>query len=404
MINKEEVSQEVILMYIVFATHSYWPHLDGVQMVNQYMAEGLVNAGHRVTILTSRLENYSQYEKHNGVEIYRFVHRSILKFNFGESKKFKKFLLKNREEIDVLIVVAAQSFAGEWALQVSNQLFCKKIMYMHGMKMEHVDIHKTKNLCHFMKEYILSLWSCCYFKCYWNKVLSFDAAIHLFERDSSFIYFRNHGFENNIVIKNGCDSILFKTVRNIEKKHTIKKIYHIKKRYFLCVANYNKNKNQKAALKAYYETNIENIDLIFVGSDRNEYFEELEKMNQKLEEKDKFRHSVKILYGISREDTISIIKDAYAIVLSSDSEYLPITILEGLAAGKPYISTNVGVVPLLPGGVIAHDNKELVYWMEYYAGHSEYVDKLGKIGREYAERELCIDDKVEQLKEVIFNL
>ena len=115
MINKEEVSQEVILMHIVFATHSYWPHLDGVQMVNQYMAEGLVNAGHRVTILTSRLENYSQYEKHNGVEIYRFVHRSVLKFNFGESKSLKNFLLKNREEIDVLIVVAAQSFAGEWA-------------------------------------------------------------------------------------------------------------------------------------------------------------------------------------------------------------------------------------------------------------------------------------------------
>ena len=58
-------------MHIVFVTHTYWPHLDGVQMVNQYMAEGLVNAGYRVTVLTSKLEGYNQYEMHNGVEIYR---------------------------------------------------------------------------------------------------------------------------------------------------------------------------------------------------------------------------------------------------------------------------------------------------------------------------------------------
>ena len=392
-------------MHIVFATHSYWPHLDGVQMVNQYMAEGLVKAGHRVTILTSRWEDYySQYEIHNGVEIYRFVHKSILKFNFGESEKFKSFLLKNREDIDVLIVVAAQSFAGEWVIQISSKLPCKKIMYMHGMKIERVNIHKTKNIYHFMKECVRTLWSCCYFKYYWNKITNFDAAIHLFEGDSSYDYFKKHGFQKNIVIKNGCNSVLFEPIKNINENCVIRKKYGIKSRYFLYVANFYKNKNQIAALRAYYKTNIENIDMIFVGSDKDEYFEKLEQMNQILEAEDRLKHNVKILYRISREDTISIIKNAYAIVLSSDSEYLPITILEGLAAGKPYISTNVGVVPLLPGGVIAHDNRELVYWMEYYAGHSEYVDKLGKIGREYAERELCIDDKVDQLKEVIFNL
>lgn len=392
-------------MHIVIATHSYWPHLDGVQMVNQYMAEGLVNAGHRVTILTSKWEDYySQYEIHNGVEIYRFVHKSILKFNFGESKKFKSFLLKNKEGIDVLIAVVAQSFAGEWVMQVSNKLPCEKIMYMHGMKMERVNIHKTKNIHHFMKEYVRTLWSYCYFKYYWNKIIGFDAAVHLFERDSSYNYFKKHGFQKNIVIKNGCSSVLFEPINNINENCVIRKRYNIKNRYFLCVANFYKNKNQITALRAYYKTNVENIDMVFVGSDKDEYFEKLHRTNQILEAEDRLRHNVKILYGISREDTISIIKNAYAIVLSSDSEYLPITILEGLAAGKPYISTNVGVVPLLPGGVIAHDNKEFVYWMEYYAKHSEYVDKLGKIGREYAERELCIDDKIEQLKELIFNL
>ncbi|MCI9594310.1 MAG: glycosyltransferase family 4 protein [Lachnospiraceae bacterium] len=388
-------------MHIVFVTHTYWPHLDGVQMVNQYMAEGLVNAGYRVTVLTSKLEGYNQYEMHNGVEIYRFIHKPILKFNFGESKKFKKFLLDNRTTIDILIVVAAQSFAGDWTMQVSSKLSCKKIMYMHGMKSEYVDIYKMKSICHFIRECMLSLWSCFYFKHYWNKVMDFDAAVHLFEKDSSYNYFKKHGFEKNIVIKNGCNSELFGEIKNNKENDLVRRKYDIRDKYFLYVANYSKNKNQKMALKAYYMAEIEGIAMVFVGCDKNGYFNELKNMNHVLAESDNEKHCVKIFCGISREDTLFMIKNAYAIVMSSDSEYLPISILEGLTARKPYISTNVGLISRLPGGVIIHNEKELVYWMEYFANHPNYVNKLGDLGKEYADKELHIDDKIEQLKEII---
>ena len=231
--------------------------------------------------------------------------------------------------------------------------------------------------------------------------MDFDAAVHLFEKDSSYNYFKKHGFEKNIVIKNGCNSELFGEIKNNKENDLVRRKYDIRDKYFLYVANYSKNKNQKMALKAYYMAEIEGIAMVFVGCDKNGYFNELKNMNQVLAESDNEKHCVKIFCGISREDTLFMIKNAYAIVMSSDSEYLPISILEGLTARKPYISTNVGLISRLPGGVIIHNEKELVYWMEYFANHPNYVNKLGDLGKEYADKELHIDDKIEQLKEII---
>lgn len=388
-------------MHVVFATHSYWPHQDGVQMVNQYLAEGLVRAGHKVTILTNRLDGYNEHDSHNGVEIYRFIHKLIFKFNFGESRKFKKFLLENEEDIDVLIVVGAQSFAGEWTMQISNKLSCKKIMYMHGMRSEYMDISRIKTVNHFFKESILTIWFRVYFKRYWHKIMEFDAAIHLFERDNSLIYFKKYGFNNNFVIKNSCDKTLFEEKKINKDLDRIKEKYEIRNKYFLSVANYGKNKNQKRAIKAYYDSETEDISLVFIGSERNKYFEELERLNFVMGENGKGTHEVKLLYGVSREDTVNLIKGAYAIVLSSDNEYFPVTILEGLAAGKPYISTNVGVVPQIPGGVIAHNDSEFAYWIEYFAKYPQFAEELKKIGKEYALRELYVEDKIQQLENII---
>ncbi len=402
--NDENNGKEYNHIHVVFATHSYWPHQDGVQMVNQYLAEGLVNAGYKVTILTSRLEGYNAYDRHNGVEIYRFIHKSILKLNFGESIKFKKFLLKNDSNIDALIVVGAQSFAGEWIMQISHRLSCRKIIYMHGMRSEHIDIYKIKTVEHFLKESILNLWFRAYFKYYWNKIMNFDVAIHLFERDNSFSYFKRHGFDKNFVIKNSCDKALFESKMDQKEIDRLIGQYEIKDKYFLSVANYGKNKNQKRAIEAYYDADIAEISMVFIGSEKNKYFEQLERLNSIMEERDKGEHEVKLLYSISRDDTLSLIRGAYAIILTSDNEYFPVTIVEGLAAGKPYISTNVGVIPQLPGGVIVHNDSELAYWMEYYANNPLFVEQMREIGKEYASTELYVEDKIEQLENIIMSI
>ena len=39
------------MLNIVFTAHTYYPNKDGVQMVTQYMAEGLAKLGHNVTVI-----------------------------------------------------------------------------------------------------------------------------------------------------------------------------------------------------------------------------------------------------------------------------------------------------------------------------------------------------------------
>ncbi len=63
------------------------------------------------------------------------------------------------------------------------------------------------------------------------------------------------------------------------------------------------------------------------------------------------------MYQIPREEIARFLKNAYAFVMTSKSEFYPIAIVEAMASGIPYISTDVGIVKFLPGGMITADNK-----------------------------------------------
>ena len=88
-------------------------------------------------------------------------------------------------------------------------------------------------------------------------------------------------------------------------------------------------------------------------------------------------------------------------MISSNYEYYPITIVESLAVGNPFISTDVGIVNLLPGGVIANTQQEISYWMEFFGQNEEYKMELGKAGRNYALKNLRIETKVKALEDII---
>ena len=218
--------------------------------------------------------------------------------------------------------------------------------------------------------------------------MKYNSAVHLFKNDTSYNYFIDKGYANNFVINNSCDDVFFdsKSASEVIEK------YGIVGEYFICVANYDNNKNQIEAYEAYVKSGV-NKSLVFVGSKENEYTKRFKSM---------IKHdNVKVLVGLPREDTISLIKNSYATILSSKSEYFPLTIVEGIAAGKPFICSNVGVIPMIPGGVIAHDSNEMSYWISYYSENQEYVESLGRIAFEYAERKLKKDKIINQFESII---
>lgn len=388
-------------MNIIIITWSYWPNKDGVQMVTQYQAEELVKLGHNVTVLTRKTdENSLGKEINNGVNIYRFLYKSKMKHEYGEKKELQEKVLELSQSSDVIMTVCVQCFAFTWISPILEQIKCRKVLMMHGMREEHLNWKKIHDKNHLIKELILTFYWKIFFKFQWNKIMKFDACCHLFKNDISYNYFCGHGFKNNYVLQNCCEEEFYMECEE-ENINKIRKKYDIREPFFILVANYGENKNQIEAIREFYKIKDKKFMLVCIGTKKNQYYEEVCKVNEKLSAEYHDRIKVKILEGISREDTRLLIRASYSSLLVSKNEYFPITIVESMAAGKPFISSEVGVVPMLPGGNIYHNTKELNYWLNYYIENPEYVKEMGMIAQKYAEKNLRILDKVRELEYIL---
>ncbi len=379
-------------MNIFFTVKSYWPAKGGVQTVTKYLAEGLADCGYNVFVITER-ENNLEYEFVNGVSVVRFNHKAFAKINTGDKKGFQKYILDNVKAEDVIISVCAQSFNSEWFFPIVDKVKAKKIMFMHGMRNNHVDLTKVYSLKSFLKESILVFYWNSYFRRYWKCINKFSSAIHLYENDSSYSYFVNHGFKNNYVIENCCEEAFFSS--NIDLCTPQK--YGINRRYFILVANYDDNKNQEFALSAYLLSKLSDIDIVFVGSKTNRYYYKLLNDIENVENNER----IHILASVCRKDTIQLIKNSFCCLLSSRSEYFPVSIIEGLASGIPFISTPVGVVTKMLGGKTAFSLADYAYWMRYLAEHQDYYDKLKVEAKTFALNQFVIREKISQLEKII---
>ena len=386
-------------MNILFTVHTYCPEKNGVQMVTQYLAEGLVKLGHKVTVVSPLKSGLDRNDCHNGVNIVRFVVKSKLKHFYGEKREFQNFMLEKDRKIDCVITVCSNTAFATWIYPIVDKLHCKKIMYQHGMYDGHLHLNKVHSFKRLVKQLLLTPYWEIYHRHYWNKIMKFDACVHLFDNDSSHKYFKEHGFENNVVIMNSCEPEMF--LEPTTKDKLVVEELGVKNKYFLYVANFCPRKDQMLALESFYKIDSQDFELVLVGSKDNDYLQSLLKRKQELDKEYNVNKDVKIFVGLTREKTVSLIRECYTCLMTSNNEYLPITIIEAMACGKPYISTNVGVVAKIPGGVIANEREDISYWLSYFIGHPKYVEDMGTIAKTYVRENMYIDDKVRQLEEII---
>lgn len=383
-------------MKIVVVVMSYYPHEGGVQTVTKYLAEGLARRGHDITIMTARKGDEAQEEVYHQVKMRRFDVSSFLKIiPKGETKAFKDALLSACEDADVLVNVCGNTPLAVLTYQVISQIKCRKILHQHGM----FDGKFHFQQCHTAKDYARMLlltpfWEL-FHRYYWGKISLFDACIHLFEDDSSHRYFKRRGFQHNHVVMNSCETLFFDGLTD----KTVPDKYHIRTPYYIYVANYSANKNQVRAVSAFMKSGCSNMELVLVGSSPNHYYSKV----RALIDASPCRDRIHLLAAIPREDTISLIKNAYASLLTSRSEYFPITLIEGMACGKPFISTDVGVVRNLPGGVVCKTDHELAYWLRYDQDHFSDVTQQGALASEFARSQCYLPHILDQVEAICKN-
>lgn len=381
-------------MKIVFTVYTYFPLKDGVQAITQSHAEGLVKKGHEVTVITTNHNNLEKYDIVNGVKIIRVDIETKHAIHRGNKSNYRQIIMRECEDCDVLINVCTQIVSTDWVFKILNELRCKKVLYMHGM----IDFKWKRNDFRTVKNIASKLWNSLRWGLYYlyipTQIKKYDLIINLHEFDKFTKFCKNKKINKYKIIENGINESEWE---NLDKKKTSDKDY------FICISNYIQGKNQEFVLKAFYRTKSCKSKLIFMGSSKTNYLYRLKNLKEKYDKLYGYRN-IEFLYDIDRALVPTYLDGAKGFLNGSIHEVFPMVIIEAMQSGIPFISTNVGCVSFLPGGIIVKDIEEMSYWIDMLEDNIEVANLLGRAGKVYVKSHLKQEYKLEQLEKYITNI
>ena len=372
-------------MKFLFTVASYYPIIGGVQVVTQNTAEELVKQGNEVTVLISRNRGIKELNELNGVKLKYYDLYTKKDKIVGNKEKYVSYLKDLCKDFDVLVNVSVHSALTDAILPHIQEFKCKTVLYLHGIyEFKWSEKDKSSPTRILSKLYYNSRRRLFYSKLY-KYAKNYDFIIHLSEEDISMKYMKKYGISQNTVIHNAAERAFFEPpVSECDEK------------YFLQVANYAEHKNQEYSLRAFYKSDCRDVKMVYVGSQKNSYYEYLVDLNSKLAQEYGER-KVEFQVGISRSDTIEMFKHASAIILSSRVEKFPMVLVEGLACGVPFISTDCGCVGTFQGGCVVHSIEEMAECMLRFSEQNEEVNRLRLSGQQYASDYFSIEKNVANL-------
>lgn len=374
-------------MNFLITVHTYYPRKDGVQFVTQYLAEGLASRGHSVTVLTSDADLFGEEECINGVSIRRFCIRTKAGIYFGDRLKYRSWVLDNIERFDILINSCTQSATTDWLFPIFAKLNVPKILHLHSIYkigFSRDDFKTVRDIA--SKTWLNLRWGYYYAKnaqCF----KSYNRVLQLHEHDYANDFFRKKYGIESIVFENAAQNELFEMTAELEKP------------YALMVANYSDRKNQAAAVDLFAKAELAGWRLVLVGSEENSYYDSLASKVKELKASAPDL-DIRLLKKVSREETLELIRGASISLLTSKWEGFPIFIVESMASGVPYISTEVGIVQYLPGGFACGTEADFIAKLRQMASSKNMRYKLGREGRRYACDHFRIESKVLELEEL----
>ena len=373
-------------MRILIAVHTYYPEQNGVQTVTQYIAEGLVKKNNEVLVISEEKDNLSKKENYNGVDIERI---KVSKRGFAFVGEKAKFLNRIQEfNPDVYVAVCMQSWPFDWTRKQLSSLKCKKVLYTHGCSA----LFKNYPLCKDLMQLKLRAFK---YHFYWKKyygdayryMQQYDLVTYLSINNISYWYAQKHELGNGEVLCNAVDDIFFEKTQERKTRNTTDKLKYI------YVANYDANKNQKEVLKAFIKAELDNTEMVFVGSKKNAYYDELIKEYNSLQEE--IKGNVTFHVGLKREEIPIKLLEADVFVCGSQKEEYPIMLCEAAVMKLPIITTKVGHASEMKGAYLVNNCEEMSDAMRIlYNNENERIER-GEQLYKYALRNYRISDKVE---------
>jgi glycosyltransferase involved in cell wall biosynthesis len=382
---------------IVFTVYTYYPQKDGVQAVTQYIAEGLAAKGHNVTVVTQKVPEREDIAEHNGVKIKVFDVYTSHAIHRGNKQEYRRQILNLCEDADVLVNVANQIVCTDWLFRILDDIKCKKVLYSHGI----INFNLGKDDFSSFKKFASKLWRNSrwgiYYITAYKNFRKYDLITYLYGFEHAAVYSRKHKLTNDMVLGNAADNIFF-------EKDTCQLLNgNYSKKYLINVSSFQRIKNQELLLKAFYKSRCKDYALILIGSSETAYYKKLIHAKEQLDIL-YGRREVDFKIGLSREQIRNYVANAKLFLASSTIDVFPVVIAETMAVGVPFVSTDVGCVRFLPGGVIIKNEDEMAYWIDQLISHPEVAKKLGEVGRCYAEKEMRIENKINEFEKLLLNI
>lgn len=371
-----------MLKKIVILSFTFPPNADGVAEATRAMAWGLAEKGHDVSVGTGYLPDRTDFSPRPNLKVHQF--RIEAGGNFwpkitGEASRFTAFLLN--ANADFVICHCWETWPTLLAERVFSQLGGRKILVSHGYT-THLWTPTTRppwGLAAWVRRLprVLRLI---------QNLFRYDAVVVL-SKKRDLRRFLDHLVGRALqpqrihIIPNGTDIEAF-----CKRPDNIGCLVKDDEKAILFVANYSPRKNQELALRAFRRMDQAGTALIFIGSEFNQYSRNIQRLDGELRTRQS-KGRVIFLERVPRASVVAAYLDCEIVLLTAKAETQPIVLIEAMAAGKPFISTNTGCVGEMPGGVTANNEEEIAEELTRLLVHPDIARNIGLAGQK-ASREI----------------
>ncbi|MEW6001827.1 MAG: glycosyltransferase family 4 protein [Nitrospirota bacterium] len=363
-------------MKILITCETYYPFVGGVSLACQYIAEGLA-AKHSIEVATGYLP-YRTASQHKNVVIREFNIKGCLSIGIhGEKSKYIDFL--RTWDGDVMLNYAAQCWPTDLAMTNIVDLKYKKILIpcgysglIGGLKMRIAHWFYFLRLPKYLKHY--------------------DELVYLSSDYIDSRYNKRRGIMGGVVIGNGININEFNESASV----AFRKKYGINTPYLLLtVSNHQIVKRHEFIIDAFSKMKNKESTLVILSSRAEGCFKKCKSSSEISNGR------IILITNIPRRDVISAYFSADIFLFASKIECFPLTIIESLGAGVPFISTPCGNVPDLPGGIIIGSSEEMARTADKLLEERDYRCKLGEEGKRFCHEHFTWDHIIEQYEDLI---
>ena len=343
-------------MKILHTVQGYYPYVGGSEEVVKKISDKLVERGHDVTVFTS-FHSDRKFNELNGVTVRQFkVRGNSTRGIQGEADRYLNSVKSS--SFDIMMNYAAQTWATDILLPHLKEIKGAKVLApcgYSGLKLEKYQPYFQK-LHSYLRDY--------------------DCMIYHSDTYQDKAYGDQHGLYKYEIIPNFADEKEFnKSRRSFREK------YGIGARLIcLTVSNHFRGKGHSFVIDAFLKSNAKEAVLIIIGNPQSPlnfisdcYYSC--KIRSLLNGK-----RIKILSKVPRNDVIAAYHEADIFLFGSKVECSPLVLFESMASKTPWMSTKVGNVEEMPGGIIVDSVTNMANQLRRWAADKTLRESIGMKG------------------------